>query len=78
MKKRILTFISLAFLISAFVGCESKSKENSVTYSKFESPDGFRVLNVFPEDELPAAVKYPQIQIQFTCCGTAEIGNSNG
>ena len=66
MKKRILTFISLAILMSAFVGCESKSKENSEIYSKFESPDGFRVLNVFPEDELPAAVKYPQIQIQFS------------
>ena len=59
-------------LAASLSGCKKKGKvldTNALTYSseKSYSPDGkFRVVAVSPSEVLPASVKYPSIQLQFS------------
>lgn len=68
---KILCISISAVLISGFVSCKKKKAlgTNALTYSSesSSSPDGkFRVVSVTPAEEIPASVKYPSVQIQFS------------
>ena len=61
------------FVSTGLSGCKKKKGQtldtNALTYSseKSYSPDGkFRVVAVSPSEVLPASVKYPSIQLQFS------------
>ena len=70
MMKHFFRYLLLSTLLVALLaGCHSSgsTKEEAKSSAASSSPSGrFEVVSVSPQEEIPASVRYPSIQIQFS------------
>ena len=61
--KQCITVLFLSCLFCSTVSCTTKDNQKN---TDFEEDSKLKILSFSPQEELPSAVKYPSIQIQFS------------
>ena len=61
--KQCITVLFLSCLFCSTVSCTTKDNQKN---TDFEEDSKLKILSFSPQEELPTAVKYPSIQVQFS------------